>query len=202
MTSSVNDMSFSEKAGRILNDDNPCLDHYGTIDESHHSNATKRTSVTVPVMGHQPCHQLEVSRRSSSVSYQSHATTESEVNRRDLFYDEMAAMIKLAIPVTLTYILEMMPGIITIVLVGRVKENESEEEVSLQKLHIDAAALAVMFMNVVALSPGFGKSTEFNLIILFSVSHPIHATYLCLSYTIVGRNSYGTRYFVLTSAWS
>lgn len=69
-------------------------------------------------------------------------------------------MIKLAIPVTLTYILEMLPGIITIVLVGRAgldSINATEEETSLQKLQIDAAALAVMFMNVVALSPGFGR---------------------------------------------
>ena len=128
---------------------------YGSINESIHSKAPKRSSVTIAMMGHQPCHQLEVSRRSST---NSHVTTESQLNKRTLFYDEMKSMIKLAIPVTITYILEMLPGIITIILVGRVEVSgsESEEAISSQKLQIDAAALAVMFMNVVALSPGFG----------------------------------------------
>lgn len=131
--------------------------NYGTIDGSHNSKHSKRSSVKVTLMGHQPCHQLEVSRRSST---NSQTTTESQLSRRALFYDEMSSMIKLAIPVTLTYILEMLPGIITIVLVGRAgldSINATEEETSLQKLQIDAAALAVMFMNVVALSPGFGR---------------------------------------------
>lgn len=144
--------------------------HYGTIDGSHRSKAPKRSSVTVTVLGHQPCHQLEVSRRGST---NSNMTTESQLNRRTLFYDEMTSMIKLAIPVTLTYILEMLPGIITIILVGRAgfdSENESEDEESLQKLHIDAAALAVMFMNVVALSPGFGELHYFYLLVFISIS--------------------------------
>ena len=177
-------MSCPEIIECVQNDVNACSDHYGTIDESRHSKVKKRTSVTVPVMGHQPCHQLEVSRRSSSVSFQSHATTESELGRRELFYDEMVAMIKLAMPVTLTYILEMMPGIITIVLVGRVKENESEEEVSLQKLHIDAAALAVMFMNVVALSPGFGILTAMDT--LCSQAHGANQPSRMGTYSLTG----------------
>lgn len=131
---------------------------YGTIDGSNHSKPPKRSSVKIALMGHQPCHQLEVSRRSSS---NSNVTTESQLNRRALFYDEMTSMIKLSIPVTITYILEMLPGIVTIILVGRAELGSDiglEEQVA-SKLHIDAAALAVMFMNVVALSPGFGMLT-------------------------------------------
>jgi hypothetical protein len=55
----------------------------------------------------------------------------------------------------------MLPGIVTIILVGRAELGSDigpEEQVA-SKLHIDAAALAVMFMNVVALSPGFGMLT-------------------------------------------
>jgi hypothetical protein len=129
---------------------------YGTIDGSNHS--SKRSSVKIALMGHHPCHQLEVSRRSSS---NSQVTTESQLNRRALFYDEMTSMIKLSIPVTLTYILEMLPGIVTIILVGRAglgSDVSPDEQIS-SKLYIDAAALAVMFMNVVALSPGFGLLT-------------------------------------------
>lgn len=140
-----------------LQHDNLQSPHYGAIEGTHHTKVVKRPSIKInQVIGHQPCHQLEViPRQSSSMS---NATTQSELNKRDLFYNEMSAMIKLCIPVTLTYIFEMLPGIITIILVGRAQvDTKSEEDVSLQKLHIDAAALAVMLMNVVALSPGFGE---------------------------------------------
>ena len=59
-----------------------------------------------------------------------------------------------------TYLLDMTPDIFTIILVGRVAyddEVEGGETSNLQKLHLDAAALAIMFINVVALSPGLGK---------------------------------------------
>ncbi|KAL7524025.1 hypothetical protein ACHAXR_000410, partial [Thalassiosira sp. AJA248-18] len=77
----------------------------------------------------------------------------------ELLQDEIAGMTKLAIPVIMTYMLEMLPGIVTIILVGRVEYDDDNDEegltTSMQKLHLDAASLAVMFTNVVALSPAF-----------------------------------------------
>ena len=80
---------------------------------------------------------------------------------KELLHDEISGMTKLAIPVILTYLLEQLPSLITIILVGRVEcihEGVASMSSSLQKLHLDAAALAVMFTNVTALSPAFGKS--------------------------------------------
>ena len=154
MKEAVVSISFGDEDIQCNNLHSP---HYGATEGTHHTKLAKRPSIKInPVIGHQPCHQLEVvPRQSSSMS---NVTTESELNRRHLFYNEMSAMIKLCIPVTLTYIFEMLPGIVTIVLVGRAQvDTRSEDDISLQKLHIDAAALAVMLMNVVALSPGFGE---------------------------------------------
>jgi len=65
----------------------------------------------------------------------------------------------------------MLPGIVTIILVGRVEEDyygesegsggvgDDDMEMSMQKLHLDAAALAVMYVSVVALSPAIGILT-------------------------------------------
>ena len=66
----------------------------------------------------------------------------------ELLLDELAGMTKLAIPVIITYLLEMFPGLITIILVGRVQYNneEGEETNDLSKMHLDAASLAVMFI--------------------------------------------------------
>ena len=88
---------------------------------------------------------------------------------KELLRNEMTAMVVLAAPIIITCLLGMLPGIVTIILVGRIDygdayigefiDNDSVGEgvVSEQKLHMDAAALAVMFFNVVALSPGFGE---------------------------------------------
>ena len=83
-------------------------------------------------------------------------------DERELILDEISGMARLAAPVILTYLLETLPGIVTIVLVGRVQSfgeelDDDGASSSMQKLHLDAAALAVMFTNVVALSPAFGK---------------------------------------------
>lgn len=81
----------------------------------------------------------------------------------ELLRDEIAGMTKLAVPVIITYFLEMLPSIITIILVGREydggEEGASGGELSMQKLHLDAASLAVMFCNIVAMSPAFGILT-------------------------------------------
>lgn len=70
----------------------------------------------------------------------------------NLLKDEMKSMIELSIPVCVTYVLEMLPGITTIILVGR-SMNDSN------KLHLDATALAVMFVNITGMSTGLGLLT-------------------------------------------
>ena len=70
---------------------------------------------------------------------------------RNLLKDEMKSMIELSIPVCVTYLLETLPGITTIILVGRMNESS--------KLHIDATALAIMFLNIAGMSPGIGLLT-------------------------------------------
>jgi hypothetical protein len=83
---------------------------------------------------------------------------------KELLKNEMAGMTNLAVPTIITSFLEMLPGIVTIILVGRAEYDSDvgdvvDEEITtyMKQLHLDAAALAVMIMNVVALSPAFGK---------------------------------------------
>jgi hypothetical protein len=86
---------------------------------------------------------------------------------QELLWDEIEGMAKLSVPVIITSVLEMLPSIVTIVLVGRV-ENEDESghvgdvdgegiTTSMQQLHLDAAALAVMLVNVVCFAPANGE---------------------------------------------
>ena len=109
----------------------------------------------------------------------SRTTTTSCKKDEGLLQDEIAGMANLTIPVIITSFLEMSPGIVTIILVGRatydgshhgvdmgggldgggVGGEKAEEAASLKQLHLDAAALAVMILNVVALSPAFGMLT-------------------------------------------
>lgn len=67
--------------------------------------------------------------------------------------DELLAMITLAVPVIITYLLEIVPGTITIILVGRMDNGEDT------KLYVDAAALGVMYINIVGVSTGLGMLT-------------------------------------------
>ena len=69
----------------------------------------------------------------------------------NLLKDEMKSMIELSIPVCVTYVLEMLPGITTIILVGRMNDSN--------KIHMDATALAVMLVNITGMSPGIGLLT-------------------------------------------
>ncbi|EJK56395.1 hypothetical protein THAOC_23721, partial [Thalassiosira oceanica] len=90
-----------------------------------------------------------------------HTTSKSSPPRRlrdshALFRDEARHMTRLAVPVVVTYLFQMMPSVITIILVGRV-ENVAEEYTT--KLHLDAASLSVLFVNLVFLAPAFGLLT-------------------------------------------
>lgn len=84
---------------------------------------------------------------------QQHKRISSMAEEGKLLKDELLAMITLAVPVIATYLLEIVPGIITIILVGRMDNGEDT------KLYVDAAALAVMYFNIVGLSTGMGLLT-------------------------------------------
>lgn len=76
----------------------------------------------------------------------------SLIGETELLQDELKATITLAIPIISTYLLELIPGIVTIILVGRADHGSA----SLTQLYLDAAALANMWVNITALSTGFG----------------------------------------------
>ncbi|KAL7551807.1 hypothetical protein ACHAWF_015000 [Thalassiosira exigua] len=93
-----------------------------------------------------------------------------------LLWDELLAMIGLAIPVIATYLLEIVPGIVTIVLVGRLgggggggDNDEEDGEEGDSKLYVDAAALAVMYFNIVGMSTGIGLMTALDT--LYASAH-------------------------------
>ena len=118
-------------------------------------------------------------------------TTPALLKDTELLQDEIKGMTKLAIPVIITYLLEMFPGIVTIILVGRVEyKNEiaydmSDNNGALQKkLHLDAASLSVMFINVVALSPAFGLLTAMDT--LCSQAHGASQPQLMGTYSLTG----------------
>ena len=78
--------------------------------------------------------------------------SEKIIEEGKILKDELAAMVSLSIPVIATYILEIIPSLITIFLVGRMDSDNS-------KLYLDAAALGVMLYNIVGLSTGLGLLT-------------------------------------------
>mmetsp|Transcript_11264 Transcript_11264/g.16552 ORF Transcript_11264/g.16552 Transcript_11264/m.16552 type:complete len:550 (+) Transcript_11264:55-1704(+) len=94
----------------------------------------------------------------TSISYGSVGNSHGKNQRKrrssvtDILAEETSSMVRLAIPVIGTYLLEMLPGIVSIILVGHVHSPKTEE-------YIDAAALAVMFMNMTGLSVGFGLAS-------------------------------------------
>lgn len=83
----------------------------------------------------------------------------SLLGETELLQDELKSMITLAIPIISTYLLELIPGIVTIILVGRAEHGSA----SLTQLYLDAAALANMWVNITALSTGFGESCDLAL---------------------------------------
>ena len=116
---------------------------------------------------------------SITIKYENNDHNNSITSEAALLRKEIKAMIQLAIPVILTYVLELIPGIITLVLVGRMDnttisnnyssssantatDEHHDEDIlssSSTKLYVDAAALAVMFFNIIGLSTGQGILT-------------------------------------------
>eukprot|EP00567_Pseudictyota_dubia_P012258 CAMPEP_0197440516 /NCGR_PEP_ID=MMETSP1175-20131217/7008_1 /TAXON_ID=1003142 /ORGANISM="Triceratium dubium, Strain CCMP147" /LENGTH=484 /DNA_ID=CAMNT_0042970639 /DNA_START=25 /DNA_END=1480 /DNA_ORIENTATION=+ len=73
-------------------------------------------------------------------------------SRWGVLCDELGKLVNLAVPVVGTFLLEIIPGVVSIVLVGHVRGNMTEE-------YLDAAALSNMYMNVMAMSIGIGLSS-------------------------------------------
>lgn len=65
---------------------------------------------------------------------------------------ESRKLISLGGPVMLTYLLEFLPGIVTLVFIGHMEHEKAD-------VFLAAAALANMYVNLTALSTGFGMAT-------------------------------------------
>ncbi|ETV65522.1 hypothetical protein, variant [Aphanomyces astaci] len=67
---------------------------------------------------------------------------------------ELREMAALALPVTATFFFEYAPGIVTLVLAGHAGNSEDAVQ-----LYLDAAAIAIMYMNVTGVTIGLGLAT-------------------------------------------
>ena len=76
----------------------------------------------------------------------------SKKKHRSLLVDELSSLTALAVPVVFTFLMEQLPGLVSIILVGHFKSPKTEE-------YLDATALAVAFMNLTGLSIGIGLTT-------------------------------------------
>ena len=79
-----------------------------------------------------------------------HNRTESSWG--DTISNEVKAMIELALPVTGTYILEMLPGIVSIVLVGHLGHEK-------RQIFMDATSMSTVLMNLTGMATGIGMTT-------------------------------------------
>jgi len=107
-----------------------------------------------------------------------HERFSSLAEESSLLKDELVSMITLAVPVIATYLLEMIPGIVTLILVGRMDAGEDS------KLYVDSAALAVMLFNLVGMSTGLGLLTALDT--LYSCAHGANETKKMGRYLLTG----------------
>jgi len=77
---------------------------------------------------------------------------ENSMENGDSIKSESSKLICLGGPVMLTYLLEYMPGIVTLVIIGNIHDEKADT-------FLAAAALANMYINLTALSTGFGLAT-------------------------------------------
>jgi len=81
-------------------------------------------------------------------------TPKSPPSTLPLWRDEMNHIMKLCIPVIGTNVFELFPGVVSILLVSHISEDAYQNQVE-----FDATSTAVVFMNMVAVSVGFGLSS-------------------------------------------
>lgn len=73
-----------------------------------------------------------------------------------LFFSELWALIRLSLPIVSTYCMEQLPGLVSIVLVGRCRSTKYGGG---DARYLDATALAVAFVNLTGVSLGIGLAT-------------------------------------------
>lgn len=73
-------------------------------------------------------------------------------SRTEILLEELNHMLRLAFPVIGTYLLEMLPGIVSIMLVGHIPSPSVA-------VYIDGTTLSVMIFNLLGCSVGFGLAT-------------------------------------------
>jgi hypothetical protein len=71
----------------------------------------------------------------------------------DEVFQEFKILLALAIPITGTYLLEMLPGIMSIILVGHLGQDQQRQ------LNIDAASIATVLINLTGMSTGIGLAS-------------------------------------------
>ncbi|DBA01375.1 TPA: hypothetical protein N0F65_001614 [Lagenidium giganteum] len=104
--------------------------------------------------------QLPLITRTNSFTLPSSSLTEAvivgveseESEEEPQMYEELWKLLVLVYPVVLTYVLEYLPGLVCIVLVGHIDSPKTKE-------YVDAATLSTMFTNVTALAVGFGLAS-------------------------------------------
>jgi len=77
---------------------------------------------------------------------------EKDESISEICCDEFNKMIKLSLPVIVTNLFEILPGVVSIVLVGHVHSYSTRE-------YLDAAALGTMFLNLIGVSIGKGLAS-------------------------------------------
>lgn len=87
-----------------------------------------------------------------STSVAGNRTRSDSLEYSSLWEDEFWGMLWLALPVTTTYLLEMLPGIAATIIVGNLQDERNAE-------YLDATAMGVMFANITGLSIGLGLCT-------------------------------------------
>ncbi|KAL3816433.1 hypothetical protein ACHAXA_000083 [Cyclostephanos tholiformis] len=151
----------------------------------------------------------------------SSAVIKSKVIRREasLLREELRAMVGLAVPVIVTYALELVPSIITLVLVGRIDDgnvgrggvggnngdktngddtDDDDDSSCARGLYIDAAALAVMLYNVVGMSTGLGLLTALDT--LCASAHGANRPDKMGTYLLTGLSVMCMLYVIVASA--
>lgn len=99
-----------------------------------------------------------VKNRSDYSSYRCSAGDEIVSNAEELMgninvvEDEFEQLVKLALPIIVTYALEVLPSVVTILFVGHVESEKIDEQIA-------AASLSVLLLNVTAMATGFGLAT-------------------------------------------
>ena len=121
---------------------------------AHMNTGSLQTNGEGPPCEHSPllATPTETEKDLESLSLRECADKEDKLPLREIVYDELGGVARLAVPIVATYLLEMLPGVVSIILVGHISGSDA-------KVLLDATALGVMFLNLTGLSVGIGLAT-------------------------------------------